>query len=177
MKGAAVLRRMNRLARDERGSELVEFAMAGLMLVAMVFGIIEMGLAMYAYHFASYAAQLGARYAMVRGADYSSTACSTSPPPSFTLGYHCQAASSDVQNYVQSLASSGLNPSSVSATATWPGSTPDCSSGCSACSSSTKNAGCMVKVQVTYSFSFLGLRFLPSTGLSLTSTAEKVIQE
>jgi len=165
-----------RLAREERGSELVEFAVSALALVAIVFGVIEFSLALYAYHFASSSAQLGARYAIVRGAHWT-TSCSTSAPPNFTLSYGCQASNSDVQNYVKNLASGGLNPANASATTTWPGATPDCASGCSACATSTKNAGCMVKVQVTYSFSLPVLRFFPQSALSLTSTSEKVIQE
>jgi Flp pilus assembly protein TadG len=169
------LRWLIRLTREERGSDLVEFAVTSLVLVSVVLGMVEFGLAMYAYHFVSSAAQLGARYAIVRGADFTSS-CSTSAPPNFTLNYHCNASSSDVQNYVQSLAIAGLNPASVSATTTWPAATPDCTSGCSACSTSSKNAGCLVKVQVSYSFG-LPLHLFSQSSLSLTSTAEEVIQE
>ncbi len=150
--------------------------MTALLLVAIVFGIIEFGLALYADHFVSAAAQLGARYAIVRGADYSSS-CSTSPPPSFTLNYHCNASGSDVQNYVESLAGMGLSASNVSATATWPAQTPDCTSSCTACAKASNSAGCLVKVQVTYSFTFLPAQFFSQSTLSLTGTAEQVIQE
>jgi Flp pilus assembly protein TadG len=169
-------RRLMELARQERGSELVEFAFTALVLLAVVFGTIEFALAMYAYHFVSSAAQLGARYAIVRGADWT-TACSTSAPPNFTLNYDCKASSSDVQNYVKSLTSEGLNAGSVSATTTWPGTTPDCTSGCTACTTSDENQGCLVQVQVSYSFNFLPMRFLPQTTMTLTSTAKQVIQE
>ena len=169
-------RKLIRLARDERGSELVEFAITALLLVAIVFGVIDFGMAMYAEHFVSSAAQQGARYAIVRGSDWT-TACSTSAPPNFTLSYHCNASSGDVQNYVKSLAGMGLSSSNVSATASWPGTTPDCSSSCSLCSTTTNATGCLVKVQVTYSFTFLKLKFFPQSTLNLTSTAEQVIQE
>jgi Flp pilus assembly protein TadG len=175
VKVTIALRRLIRLAREERGSELVEFAVTASLLVAVLFGAIEFGLAVYADHFVSSAAQEGARYAIVRGADWSSS-CSTSAPPSFTLSYHCKASNGDVQNYVKSLASLGINSANVSATTTWPGTTPSCASSCSACST-TNSSGCMVKVQVTYSFTFLLSRFFPQSTLNLTSTAEQVIQE
>lgn len=169
------LRKLTELAREERGSELIEFAVASLVLLGILFGMIQFGLAMYAYHFVSSAAQLGARYAIVRGADFT-TSCSTSAPPSFTLTYHCSATSSDVQNYVKSLAIAGLNPASVTASATWPAQTPDCTSGCSACSTASNNAGCLVKVQVTYVFA-LPVRLFSPSSVHLTSTAVEVIQQ
>jgi Flp pilus assembly protein TadG len=169
-------RKLIGLARDERGSELVEFAVTAVLLVAIVFGVIDFGMAMYAEHFVSSAAQQGARYAIVRGSDWTST-CSTSAPPNFVLSYHCNASSSDVQNYVKSLAGMGLSSTNVSAAASWPGTTPDCASACSACTTATNATGCMVQVQVTYTFTFLKLRFLPQSVLKLTSTAEQVIQE
>jgi Flp pilus assembly protein TadG len=176
MRRASIFRRLLRLAREEQGGGLLEFVISAWLLLITVFGVLEFGMGMYAYHFVSAAAQQGARYAIVRGAHWT-TACSTSAPPQFSMNYDCKAASSDVQNYVKSLTSMGLNPASVTATATWPGTTPDCTSSCSACSTSAENPGCMVKVQVTYSFNFLPLRFLPQTALTLSGAAEKVIQE
>ena len=164
-----------RLAREERGSALVEFAVTGVLLMTMVMGVIEFAMVMYAYHFVSTAAQMGARYAIVRGADWS-TSCSTSAPPNFTLSYGCKAASSDVQNYVKSVTNAGLSSANVSATATWPGTTPDCTSGCSACATANSQ-GCLVQVQVTYAFAFLPVVFLPQSTLHLTSTTNMVIQE
>jgi Flp pilus assembly protein TadG len=176
MKQTIKSRRLLRLAREEHGGGLVEFFISAWLLLISVFGMLEFGMGMYAYHFVSSAAQQGARYAIVRGAHWT-TACSTSAPPKFSMTYDCKAASADVSNYVKSLTSMGLSSGSVNASATWPGTTPDCASSCSACSSSTENPGCMVQVQVTYSFNFLPLSFLPRTALSLSSNAEKVIQE
>jgi Flp pilus assembly protein TadG len=175
MGGMIELRRLIRLCREERGTELVEFAFTALLLLAVVFGVIQFAMAMYAYHFASSAAQLGARYAIVRGANWT-TSCSTSPPPNFSMSYGCEASNSDVQNYVKSLVSGGLSSANVSATTTWPATTPDCTSSCTACSSSSESQGCLVNVQVTYSFNFLPMRIFPQATLSLKSTAEQVIQ-
>ena len=81
-----------------------------LVTMTLIFGIIQASLALYAYSFVSYAARIGARYAMVRGSR------SSSP-----------ATNSSVQTYVQGLAV-GLNTSSLTVTTSWnpnnnPGST------------------------------------------------------
>ncbi|MFP5277046.1 MAG: TadE/TadG family type IV pilus assembly protein [Acidobacteriota bacterium] len=172
--GTSLARRLLHLRREESGSELVEFAVASLLLLMVLFSIFDLCRAMYSYYFVSYAAQQGARYAMVRGSGWSSN-CSTSSPPGFAMNYGCTAASSDVQNYVQSLAMPGVNQSDIAVSTSWPGQTPNCLSNCSACAPSDK-AGCMVNVQVSYTFNFM-LPFLPKSALTFSGSAEKVIQE
>ena len=162
------------LLHDESGSELVEFAISAMLLFSVIFAIIEFSLSMYAYHFVTSAAQAGARYAIVRGADWS-TACSTSAPPKFTMGYSCSASASDVANYVTSLASAGIDPSKITVTATWPGATPDCTKNCTACAPANSQ-GCLVKVNVSYTFGFV---FRPASisGIVFSGTSEKAIQQ
>jgi Flp pilus assembly protein TadG len=174
------MRKLLRLAREERGSTLVEFAMTALLLIVLSGAILQWALAMYAYHFTTFAAQQGARFASVRGYTWSksvATNCSTAAPPGFTMPYQCTASSADIQNYVQSLATLGINPSTVTINTTssylWPGVTPDCASSCSACSSNANSQGCMVKVTVSYTFNFLP--FLKSSALSIGATSEDVI--
>lgn len=181
MKRVFNTQKLFRLAREERGSELVEFAMTAWLLVLILFGVYQWGYTMYAYHFVTYAAQEGARFASVRGdtwSEYETTSCSTSAPPNFAMKYACTASATDIQNYVQSLATGGINPSGVTIDTTsadvWPGTTPDCTSGCSACST-TNLKGCQVKVKVSYTFNFLP--FLKLTALTMTATSEKVIQQ
>lgn len=137
-------------------------------------------MAMYAYHFTTYAAQQGARFAAVRGYTWSkntTTKCSTSAPPGFTMPYQCTVSSNDIQNYVQSLATAGINPSNVTINTTtanvWPGVTPDCSSSCSTCSPNANSQGCLVKVAVSYTFNFLP--FLNSPAFTIGATSENVI--
>ena len=161
------LSRILRLVQDDSGSELVEFAFAAMILLAIFFGIMDFSRAMYCYHYVSYAAQDGARYAMVRGADGGTSSCSAAP-------YACMASAGDVQSYVQSQASPLINTSSLTVSTTWPGKTPDCTTGCTVCSPQNSQ-GCLVQVQVAYNFSFM-LPFLPKTGLTFTGTSEKVIQ-
>jgi len=166
-------------AREERGSNLVEFSLVATLLFLLLIGIIDCSLAFYSYHFVSSAAEEATRYAAVRGADWSST-CSTSAPPNFSLGYDCSASASDIQNYVQSLAPPGIVASSITIDTTssyvWPGTTPDCSTGpCTPCSTNSNGQGCFVRVQVSYPFQFT-LPLLPQSSLNLTATSEKVIQ-
>jgi Flp pilus assembly protein TadG len=166
------MQNLSRLAHEECGSTLVEFAITGWLMIVLLFGAFEGAFAMYVYHFTTYAAQQGTRFAMVRGYTWSeniATNCSTSPPPSFTMPYTCTASSGDIQNYVQSLATGGINPSSVTVNTTnWPGTTPD-----GASCSTANSQGCMVKVTVSYTYNLLP--FLAKTGLTMSATSEKVI--
>lgn len=168
------LRNIYSKIRDDSGSELVEFALSILILLTLVFGVVDFSRAMYSYHFASYAAQEGSRFAMVRGATWTSS-CSTTAPPNYAQKYGCIAAQSDVQNYVRNLAMAGISPSKLTVTTTWPGTTPSCASGCSTCSPAASK-GCFVKVKVSYQFSFM-FPLLPKNALSFTSTSMKVIQK
>lgn len=161
-----------RALRDESGSELVEFALAAMIFFMVVLGIADVCRAMYSYHFVAYAAQKGSRYAMVRGSTWTG-ACQSSAPPNFSVGYQCAASAGDVQNYVRSLGI--VNPANVNVNTTWPGTTPDCSSNCSACSS-TNSPGCMVKVNVTYRFTFM-VPFFKRTSVTFSANSVKVIQQ
>ncbi|MDE3202449.1 MAG: pilus assembly protein [Acidobacteriota bacterium] len=165
--------RLVRRLCDDAGAQLVEFAISIVVLIMLMFGVFAFCLAMYSYHFVSYVAQEGARFAMVRGSDWK-TSCATSAPPNFTVPYSCKAASVDVQNYVRSLAMPGINPSNISVTTTWPGTTPSCTSNCSVCST-VASSGCYVKVQVSYPFLF-NVPFARQSTYNFTGTSEKVIQ-
>jgi len=170
---------LRRFAREECGSNLVEFSLVATLLFLLLIGVIDCSLAFYSYHFVSSAAEEATRYAAVRGADWASS-CSTSAPPNFSPGYDCSASASDIQNYVQSLAPPGIVASSITIDTTsshvWPGTTPDCSSTpCTPCSDNSNSQGCFVRVQVSYPFQFT-LPLLPQSSIHLTATSEKVIQ-
>lgn len=169
------MRKLFRLARGTRGSSLVEFAMTASLMMFVTVAVIGFARAMYTYHFLSAAAQQGARFAMVRGHTWSSgetDSCSTSAPPSFTMVYDCEASGTDIQNYVQSLATGGINASSLTVDTTssdlWPGKTPDGTT-----CSPTNSAGCLVKVKVSYTFTFFPFEHL--SGWSVSATSEGVI--
>ncbi|HTX75835.1 MAG TPA: TadE/TadG family type IV pilus assembly protein [Terracidiphilus sp.] len=166
------IRNLIRSLRKETGSEMVEFALASMIFFSTILGIADLSRAMYVYHFVTYASQQATRYAIVRGASWSS-ACSTSAPPSFSMSYQCTASSADIQNFVKSLGT--VNSANLTITPTWPGTTADCSSSCSACTT-TNAAGCLVQVKVSYAFTFL-TPFFKHTSVNFYGTAEKTIQE
>jgi hypothetical protein len=152
------------------------------MLVGLMFAVFNWMAGMYVYHFMSYAAQQGSRFAIVRGHTWSKnttsgTQCGTSAPPNFTMMYNCTANANDIQNYVQSLAHPWILPSGMtineSSSYLWPGKNPDGNT--TGCSTNANSPGCLVKVTVSYNFSFLPLMKL--TGLPMTATSEKVITQ
>ena len=158
---------------DDSGAQLVEFALSVVVLIMFLFGVLAFCYAMYTYHFVSYAAQEGSRFAMVRGADWPNT-CTSSAPPNFAIPYSCRATSTDVQNFVRSIASPGINPNEITVTATWPGTAPNCTSNCAACSTAT-SSGCYVRVLVTYPY-LLNVPFMRQSTFTFSGTSEKVIQ-
>jgi len=149
---------MMRSRRRERGSSLPETAIVLGVLLAVLFGIIDFGRAMYTYAFVAQLARQGARWAIVRGSQ-----C--------TVLDHCNASKDDIQTYVRSLSEGATQPGSITVpAATW-GSCPAGSSG---------NApGCVVTVTVNYPFKFL-LPFMPGASLAtiqMSSSAKMVVSQ
>jgi Flp pilus assembly protein TadG len=60
--------------RDDRGSELLEFAVASVVFFTILFGTIEFGLGVWQYNMTSDLAQEGARWAAVHGSSSASPA-------------------------------------------------------------------------------------------------------
>ena len=151
-------RRCLRRCLISEGQTLVETALSLSILFAMVFGIIQVGLALYTYDFVAESAREGSRYAMVRG-----SSC-TSP---------CTVAtSSSVQSYVQSLGYPGLNSSNLTVTTTWPDTGATCTPSVTPCN----NPGNNVKVKAKYVFPW-NIPFVPSGSITMTSTSEVVISQ
>jgi Flp pilus assembly protein TadG len=132
----------------QRGSGLPEMAIVATALLALMFGIIDFGRAMYTYSFVTQLARAGARWAIVRG-----TGC--------TLLDSCTATSAELQTYVQSLAV-GMNTSKITATLQLP--------------SSCQAAGCPVLITVKYPFSFM-TGILPSAAFNMSSSSQMVISQ
>lgn len=151
----------------EDGASLIEFAVTAIVVLSMIFGIMDFARAMYVYHFMSYAAEEGTRYAIVRGARWSGTSCTT------PTTYACQATSANVTTFIQSIAPPGVSASSITVTTTWPGQTVSGSAtGCS----TAQSAGCLVQVKVSMPFNFI-LPFLPKSAFTFSGTSEKIIQQ
>jgi len=142
---------------------MVETALMLSVLLVMMFGIIGFGHALYTYHFVSNAAREATRWASVRG-----YTCPNNLP---ILSGGCPASVSDVQTYVSNVSGMGLDPAKITATTTWV--TPP--NNLAVCKTRPNNPGCVVEVQVQYSYQFL-LPFLPS-GFKMQSTSQMVISQ
>lgn len=157
-----------RSIRGEEGATLVEFALSALLLFAMLFGIIELSLALYSYNFVSEAAREATRYAIVRGSQ-----CAGMPD--------CNVTSDQIQDYVRGIHYPGLNANNLNATATWltaTGGPPNTTwVACAPGPGITCNApGNAVNVVVTYSFP-LNVPLVSSMNLTLSSTSQLVISQ
>jgi Flp pilus assembly protein TadG len=145
----------------QRGITMLESAVMISVLLLMMFGVIGFGTALYTYHFVSNTAREATRWASVRG--YTCTG---------GLSGGCPATDADVNAYVQNLSTGiGLDPTKVTTTTTWVAPPNNMA----ACTFQRNSPGCVVKVQVQYSFQFL-FPLLPS-GFTMQSTSQMVISQ
>ena len=152
------------MRKSERGSALLEFGLVAIVLFMLIFGIIDFGRALFAYHFVANAAREGTRYESVRGA-----AC--------TLPMNdCNDGGSAVRAYLQNEATgSGLNRSQLTVNTTWPLPPPYSPAVC-ATKYGFNSPGCTVQVAVSYNFQFV-FPLLPASPLNMSSTSEAVITQ
>jgi Flp pilus assembly protein TadG len=159
-------RRLRKIAGEERGDSMVEFALSAIVLFSAIFGILDCSRALFVYHFVSYAAQEGTRYAIVRGSAFSGTSCAT------TSTLACDATSANITSYVQGLAPPGTG--TVTVTPSWPGTQPNGSAG--SCTTTGSVDGCLVKVKVSVNFKFI-LGLMPTSQMTFNGTSENVVQK
>ncbi len=149
-----------RRRRGEQGATMVETALSMLILLAILFGLIEMCLALYSYYFLSDAAREGTRYAIVHG-----STCMVS-------GVSCTMTASQIDTYVKDLGYPGINPANMTVTTTYsisPGEESCVAAGCN-------GPGDRVTVLVNYNFSLM-IPFVTSKALSMSSTSSMVISQ
>jgi Flp pilus assembly protein TadG len=147
----------------EHCSILPEAVLSIAVALAVIFGIIDLGRAMYTYASVTELAREGARWSIVRG----SQSCVNSVNQLDNCNY---LRSAPVQSYVQSLSKGAMAASKISVTASWPSCTATGPSG------AINAPGCTVGISVRYPFQFL-LPFLPQATLSLSSTSTMVISQ
>lgn len=152
-----MMRRL-RARGNQRGSTLVEFSLAVVAILIVLFGIIDIGRALYAYNWLSDAARRATRYAMVRG-----TKCTG-------LLTACPATANDVQTYVTSLAD-GIDTSQLTVT-----------SQCFASNNALPNdlpcaAPGWVKVSVRYQFHLVSPVLAPINNWYMHSDSERIVQQ
>jgi len=155
--------------KGDRGDGLVEFAVVAVVLLTCIVGILDCSRALYAYHFCSYAAREAARYAIVRGSTWGATACSAS------RSTNCNASTMDIQTYVQSIVPQGIDSgAALSVSTIWPGT--ELAGAATTCTTvhGSNSPGCLVQVQISYSFNYVS-PLLPSSTLRFTSSSAAVI--
>jgi Flp pilus assembly protein TadG len=180
----------------ERGSTILEFGLVSIAFLALFFGIVDFGRALYTYHFVANAAREATRWASVRG-----SACQTTDgcPPGGG-----GALPADIAAYLGTITPSGISANNYTFIACWPGMGSDASNFCptpvsptNGCTANTtgpnnNNPGCPVKVQITYGFSFI-FPLMPSSicssiqngqtrttvtaNICMTSTSQMVISQ
>jgi Flp pilus assembly protein TadG len=160
--------------RSEEGATLVEIAISVSILFAMLFGFIEVSLALYNYHFVSDAAREGTRFAMVRGSNCTANVSNAYCSPTANSG--TGATNADIQAYIQGLGfpfakdlttstkwySTSTNSPSPSTPQTW-----------TACGNQCNAPGNMVQVTVTNNY---GLPLPKFAGGLLGSWSHSVIR-
>ena len=140
----------------QRGSTVVEFALSVLVLLSLVFGVMDFGRALYAYHAVCYGARQGVRFAIVNGA------ASNSPASASTIATQVENASS-------------LNPSALAVNPTSPNTSPGAMNVYVTWNPNNKSGSTVqVEAQYNYQFMFPLLRLSPTT---LTSTSQMVISQ
>jgi hypothetical protein len=161
----AMVRKVPHL-RGERGNALVEFAVTLVVLLTVLFGIIDIGRALYAYDWLYNAARQTTRWAMVRGAF-----CN----PLLPVG--CPAGPDEITNYVKNMNGKGLDTSGIDTTQV------SVYSHCFAADTPPSNPPCAapgwVYVQIKYTFHpitpFLSA-LLRNYNWQMTSSSERVVQ-
>lgn len=152
--------------RSEQGATVVEMALSVMILLTVLFGLIEICMALYTYHYVSDAAREGTRYAIVHGAEY--PVLPTCPVPSGP----CTATGPEIQTYVQELGYPGINPSNMTVTTAW--SAYPVGGACNAVG--CNGPGDLVTVTAQYNF-LLSIPFTTATTLNLSSTSSMVISQ
>jgi Flp pilus assembly protein TadG len=163
---AHLVRSRTAFLADESGTGLAEIVMSTMALFVLIFGILDCSRALYADHFISHVAREATRYAMVRGSTWNNASCTSAST------YSCTATAANVTSYVKSVAPVGIPGADLVVNTTWPGTT---ASGAS-CTSSANSPGCVVTVQVSYSFNFV-LPFLPKNAMVLSSSSAVAISQ
>jgi hypothetical protein len=145
----------------QRGVTLVEQALILPILLALMFGVIDMSRALYTYHYVSYIAREATRWASVR---------------SGALPGVPAVDQNAVDTFVKDVDGMGLDKKQITTTLDFlrpPNGTPLCP----VAGSDAKNEkpGCIVQVTVTYDYQFI-MPFMP-TGMTLSSKSQMIITQ
>jgi Flp pilus assembly protein TadG len=159
----SVLARLARVAADETGGNIAEFALAAVILFSLVFAIMGFSMVMFSHVMTSEAARAGARYAIVRGDTWTSN-CRA---PGFA---NCIAQRDDIQTFVKSAVPSISKNLTVDTT--WLNSSGSNCGGANSC----KSPGNQVQVTATYTYLVM-FPFINPQKFRMTSTSQMVIAQ
>jgi Flp pilus assembly protein TadG len=159
-----LLNRATRFLREETGAGLVEYCVVFFLFMTMVLGVADFGRALYADHFVSNAARDGARYAAVHGSTCNDdSSCSAATPDTGPAN----SGNNVIQDYVNQYVPQGIDKTQLTVTPGWPSTSGTCAT--------TSNApGCIVVVQVQYTFKF-DFPFVSKKTINFTSVSQNVI--
>ena len=134
---------------DNRGQNLVEFAVCVVLTLALLFAVVEFGRMMLVYNTIANAARVGVRYAMVNGSDTSTTT---------------STITAVVNNYLSAAPIvTGAGSGAATVSVNYPGYTA------LACASGGTSPGCPVEVTVSYVYQPMLTYFKFSVTLSSQS--------
>jgi hypothetical protein len=143
----------------------VEFALSAVVVLAVLFGIIDAGRALYSYDWVVHAARSGTRFMIVRG-----TYCQYDPMP---LPGGCPATAADATNYITNATGNGFDATGINT------------------SQVTVSVGCLtgavfapppcapaapVQVKVDYNFKFITPFLAGIPPWAMTSTSKVIVQ-
>lgn len=138
----------------------MEFAVGVTFALILLFGIIQVGQALFTYDLVANAARIGTRYAIVRGSTCTVGGCPTDGP--------------HIQSYVQAQ-SPGVDETKLTVTSTW-GANPG--TGCPIVNAALmvfyQHPGCLVTVTASYPFH---IALLFNFGVTMASTSRMVISQ
>ena len=169
---------LRRAIRNERGATVLETAISFTFLSVLIFGVFEVCLAVYAYHFLGNAAHEGARYAIVRGSTWGITCDGSGTSGSGYNSNQCTASTTDIANYIVHRSYPGILLTTSNICVQYRGATPgSATTSCSAASSiASDNAkGDIVQITVNYPFTFNLPGFRKS--FTMSSTSQMVIAQ
>ena len=153
----------------DQGASLVEMALSCLVLIPVLFGIIQLSIGLYCYHYAADAAREATRWAIVRGSTCQQSFGNSYCSPTSATGTGADGA--DIAQYVRTL---GYPYSASVTTATkW---CVHAGGGWSSCSTTqTDNLpGNQVQVTVTYSYPLI-IPYVQSNTINLKSVSSMTI--
>ena len=159
-------------ATNEEGGSLVEMALSCLILIPFLFGIVQLSIGLYCYHYAADAAREATRWAIVRGAKCNGLFGSTYCSPTERNGDG--AGTTDIAQYVKGLG----YPYSASVTTTtqWcaAGGSPATWTTCSSTRLGNNGTGNQVKVTVSYAYPLI-IPFIRNNTINISSTSSMTI--